>query len=100
MLYPVNNWIRLLKATDESVLWYLDDLSFEGGAICGNFKYNCRKVVSKVNLRPTNLDGHDGDIVHMYIDGTKVAEAIVHHVNDSKLCHGTPLGTLRISIWV
>jgi hypothetical protein len=55
-------------------------------------------ILQKSMLRPTSVEGHDGDLVALIISSCKAADVVIHHVNDARNCHGIPLGPNKVSM--
>jgi hypothetical protein len=86
--YPVKGLLNLGDAIDETVIWDSVDLRLQADQINVDMTPHFDGILLKSMLRPTSVEGHDGDLVVLIILGCKAADGVIHHVDDTRNCHG------------
>jgi hypothetical protein len=96
--YPVKGLSRLRDAIDENILWDSADLHLQADLTDVDPTPYFDAILQKSMLRPTSVESHDGDIVKLIILGCKVADTIIHHVDDARSCHQAIFGLDKVSV--
>jgi hypothetical protein len=96
--YPAKWLLSLGDAIDEIVIWDLADLRLQADQINIDTAPHFDGILQKSMLRPTSVEGHDGDPVALIISGCKAADTVIHHVDDARNCHGIPLGPDKVNM--
>jgi hypothetical protein len=86
--YPMKGLLSLGNAIDEIIIWDSIDLYLQDDQINVDTTPHFDGILQKSMLRPTSVEGHDGDLVALIISGCKAADNVIHHVNDARNCHG------------
>jgi hypothetical protein len=96
--YPMKGLLSLGDAIDENVIWDSTDLHLQADQINVDTTPHFDGILQKSMLRPTSVEGHDGDPVALIISGCKAADAVIYHVDDAMNCHGIWLGHDKVSV--
>jgi hypothetical protein len=96
--YPVKGLLSFGDAMDKNIIWDSTDLRLQGDQINVDTTPHFDGILLKSMLRPTSVEGHDGDPVVLIISSCKAADAVIHHVDNAKNCHGIPLGLDKVSM--
>jgi hypothetical protein len=86
--YPVKELLSLEDAIDETVIWDSADLRLQADQINVDTTPHFDGILQKSILRPTSVEGHDGDPLALIILGCKAADTVIHHVDIARNCHG------------